>query len=242
MTITNKTVLITGASRGIGRALVTEALRRDARRVYAGVRGAFEHADPRVTPITLDVTNAAQIERAAGQIETLDVLVNNAGISVQDDLSSSDAIARHLAVNVMGAFHVTRALLPLLKRSRGAIVNNLSLVSLAPLPILSAYSISKAAASSMTQAFRGLLAADGVAVHGVFLGPVDTDMARGLEVPKASPESVAIGIFDGLAKGEEDIFPDPMSQAIAEGWRTGVAKAFERQYAGFVPPSATVLQ
>ena len=87
----------------------------------------------------------------------------------------------------------------------------------------------------MTQALRALLAREGVTVHGVLLGPVDTDMTRGLEIPKATPESVAQGIFDGLEKKEEDIFPDSMSQSIAEGWRTGVAKAFERQYAGFVP-------
>jgi hypothetical protein len=63
-------------------------------------------------------------------------------------------------------------------------------------------------------------------------------MNRGFDIPKASPESAASGIFDGLANGEEDIFPDPASQSIAESWRTGVAKAFERQYAGFLPPSA----
>ena len=78
---------------------------------------------------------------------------------------------------------------------------------------------------------EGTLAGQGVTVHGVFLGPVDTDMTRGFEIPKASPESVAAGIFDGLENREEDIFPDPASQSIAEGWRTGVAKAFERQYA-----------
>jgi hypothetical protein len=77
-------------------------------------------------------------------------------------------------------------------------------------------------------------------VHGVFLGPTDTDMTRGFAIPKASPEAVARSIFDGLANEEEDIFPDPASQSIAEGWRTGVAKAFERQYAGFVPESAAV--
>ncbi len=108
-------------------------------------------------------------------------------------------------------------------------------MALAPLPAVPAYSISKAAAFNMTQSLRALLAGQGVTVHGVFLGPVDTDMTRGFEIPKASPESVAAGIFDGLEKGEEDIFPDPASQSIAEGWRTGAAKAFERQYAGFVP-------
>ena len=188
-----------------------------------------------MTPLTLDVTNASQIRRAADEVGTLDILINNAGIAINDDLSNSDAIEQHLAVNFLGPFNVTRAFLPLLRRSKGAIVNNLSLLALAPLPVQPAYSISKAAAFSMTQSLRALLAGQGVTVHAVLLGPIDTDMTRGLEVPKASPESAAQGIFDGLEKGEEDIFPDPWSQSMAKGWRTGVPKALERQLAGMVP-------
>jgi NAD(P)-dependent dehydrogenase (short-subunit alcohol dehydrogenase family) len=241
MTIEDKVVLVTGANRGIGQALVEEALKRGARRVYAGTRQPLAHLDALVTPVTLDVTNAAQIQRAADEIDTLDVLINNAGIALYDDLSNSAAIEQSLAVNLFGPFNMTRTFLPLLRRSKGAIVNNLSLMALAPLPLTPAYAISKAAAFNMTQSLRALLAGQGVTVHGVFLGPVDTDMTRGFEIPKASPESVAAGIFDGLENGEEDIFPDPASQSIAEGWRTGVAKAFERQYAGFVPESAAAL-
>jgi len=240
MNVQNKTVLITGASRGIGRALVDEALRRGAKRVYAGTRGALSVADARVTPVTLDVTNAAQIEQAAVEVNTLDVLINNAGIALYDDLSDFDVIEQHLAVNLFGSLKMSRVFLPKLKRSKGAIVNNLSLMALAPLPLTPAYAISKAAAFNMTQSLRALLAGQGVTVHGVFLGPTDTDMTRGFEIPKASPEAVAQGIFDGLENQEEDIFPDPASQSIAEGWRTGVAKAFERQYAGFVPANVAV--
>lgn len=241
MTIKDRAVMVTGANRGIGKALVKEALRRGAKRVYAGTRGALTVADVRVTPLALDVTNAAQIQQAANQVDALDVLINNAGIALYDDLSNSGAIEQSLAVNFFGPFNVTRAFLPLLRRSKGAIVNNLSLMALAPLPLTPSYAISKAAAFNMTQSLRALLAGQGVAVHGVFLGPVDTDMTRGFEIPKASPGSVAAGIFDGLENGEEDIFPDPASQSIAEGWRNGVAKAFERQYAGFVPESAAAL-
>lgn len=237
MNIEQKTVLITGANRGIGRALVDEALRRGARKVYAGTRVALQSADPRVTPLTLDVTSASQIQRAAEQVDSLDVLINNAGVAIYDDLTNLDVIGQHLAVNLFGPLNVTRAFLPLLKRSRGAIVNNLSLVSLGALPVIPAYSLSKAAAFNMTQSLRALLARHGVTVHAVILGPIDTDMNRGFEIPKASPESAAMGIFDGLEKGEEDIFPDPASQSVAEGWRTGVAKALERQFAAFVPQS-----
>jgi NAD(P)-dependent dehydrogenase (short-subunit alcohol dehydrogenase family) len=241
MNIAQKTVLITGSNRGIGQALVNEALRRGAKRVYAGTRGGLTIADKRVAPLIV-VTSVEQIQRAFDEVDTLDVLINNAGIALYDDLSNSGAIEQSLAVNLFGPFNVTRTFLPLLRRSKGAIVNNLSLMALAPLPLTPAYAISKAAAFNMTQSLRALLAGQGVTVHGVFLGPVDTDMTQGFEIPKASPESVAAGIFDGLENGEEDIFPDPASQSIAEAWRSGVAKAFERQYAGFVPQTTTVLQ
>ena len=141
-------------------------------------------------------------------------------------------------MNLLGPLKMTYAVLPLLKRSKGAIVNNLSMVALASLPIIPAYSISKAAAFSMTQSLRALLAGHGVSVHSVITGPIDTDMNRGFNIPKASPESAAVGIFDGLERGEEDIFPDPASQSIAEAWRNGAVKALERQFAGSVSQSA----
>src|SRR5712692_8012479 len=238
MNIAKKTVLITGANRGIGRALVTEALRRGAKRVYAGTRGALQNADERVTPLALDVTSVSQIQRAVDEVDTLDVLINNAGVAIYDDLSNLEVIEQHLAVNFLGVFKVTQAFLPQLKRSKGAIVNNLSLAGLAALPVIPSYSISKAAAFNMTQSLRALLAGQGVTVHAVVLGPVDTDMNRGFNIPKASPESAAQLIFDGLEKGEDEIFPDPASLSIAEGWRTGAVKALEHQFAAFVPESA----
>jgi short-subunit dehydrogenase len=129
---------------------------------------------------------------------------------------------------------VTQAFLPLLTRSRGAIVNNTSMMAFAPLPLTPAYAISKAAVFNLTQSLRALLAGRGVAVHAVLTGPTDTDMTRGFEIPKASPESVAEAIFDGIESDEEDIFPDPMSHSLADNWRGGDAKALERQYAPLV--------
>jgi NAD(P)-dependent dehydrogenase (short-subunit alcohol dehydrogenase family) len=143
MSLENRTVLITGANRGIGRALVEEALKRGAKRVYAGTRSPFQHPDKRVTPLTLDVTNAEQIQRAVSEVDALDILINNAGIATYDDLNKPEVIKQHLAVNLFGPLKVTRAFLPLLKRSKGAVVNNLSTSALAPLPIIPGYSISK---------------------------------------------------------------------------------------------------
>jgi NAD(P)-dependent dehydrogenase (short-subunit alcohol dehydrogenase family) len=234
MTVADKTVLVTGANRGIGRALVAEALSRGAERVYAGTRQPFAHPDRRVTPVTVDVTSAAQIQAAADQVESLDVLINNAGVFLYDDLSDRAMLEQHLAVNLFGTYALTRAFLPLLSRSRGIIVNNVSLMALAPFPLTPAYSISKAAALSLTQSLRALLGGQGIRVHAVLTGPTDTDMTRSLDIPKASADSVARAILDAVEEGEEDIFPDPMSRSLAESWRDGAAKALERQNAAIV--------
>jgi NAD(P)-dependent dehydrogenase (short-subunit alcohol dehydrogenase family) len=177
------------------------------------------------------VTSAAQIQEAAETVSPLDILINNAGIALYDDLSDRAALERHLAVNLFGTLSVTQAFLPHLTRSCGAIVNNLSTNSLAAFPLIPAYSISKAAAFSLTQSLRALLAGRGVQVHAVLTGTVDTDMTRSVDIPKASPQSVARAIFDAIEKEEEDIFPDPVSQTLAESWHSGPVKALERQLA-----------
>jgi NAD(P)-dependent dehydrogenase (short-subunit alcohol dehydrogenase family) len=237
LAVDGKVVLITGANRGIGRALVDEALVRGAARVYAASRRPFEHGDDRVSPLALDVTDAASVERAAASVDALDVLVNNAGVSVGDDLSDSASLDHHLSVNVYGLHAVTQAFLPLLKASRGGIVNIVSLSAVAAVPIMPSYAASKAAALSLSQSQRALLAADGVGVHVVLPGPVDTDMTAGLELPKATPAAVAAEIFGGAERGEEEIFPDPASAEIADAWRQSVVKVLEGQFAQFVQPA-----
>lgn len=234
MNITNKTILITGANRGIGQALVTEALNRGVKRIYAGTRVPLKHTDARVIPLTLDITDPEQIRQAVQEIISLDMLINNAGIASFDNLSDREMITKHLDVNLFGTYDLTQAFLPLLITSGGAIVNILSIVSLAPLPPIASYSISKAALFSMTQSLRAYMAGKGVNVHAVLTGPVDTDMNRGFDIPKASPGSAAAAIFDGVKRGEEEIFPEPMSASMAEGWRNGSIKAMERQNAAFV--------
>jgi NAD(P)-dependent dehydrogenase (short-subunit alcohol dehydrogenase family) len=153
-------------------------------------RGALAYPDERVTPLTLDVTNAAEIQAAVERVESLDLLINNAGVALLDDLSDRTALDQHLAVNLFGTYGVTQAFLPLLTRSRGAIVNVVSLAAWAAVPITPAYSISKAAASSLTQSLRARLAGRGVSVHAVLSGPVDTNMIRDWSIPKSSPDSV----------------------------------------------------
>jgi short-subunit dehydrogenase len=192
------------------------------------------HLDGRVTSLTLDVTNAAQIQGAVERVESLDVLINNAGLALYDDLSDPAVLEQHLAINLFGPLGVTRAFLPSLTETEGTIVNVLSIAAFAALPVIPAYSISKAAAFSLSQSLRALLAGRGVSVHAVLSGPVDTDMSRDLDIPKASPESVARAILDGVEHGDEEIFPDAMSETIAESWRTRAGKALERENAALV--------
>lgn len=233
-TFAGKTVLVTGANRGLGQALVEEALSRGAKRVYAGTRQPFSHPDERVVPVLLDVTEETQIQTAVGQVESLDVLINNAGVAIYDDLSDRGVLEQHLAVNLFGPWSLTRAFLPLLTRANGAVVNVLSTAAAAALPIIPSYSISKAASWSLSQSLRALLAPRGVSVHAVLAGPINTEMSRGFPVPKASTESVARAIFDAVQAGEDDVFPDPISATLAESWHTGAVKAMERQNAALV--------
>jgi NAD(P)-dependent dehydrogenase (short-subunit alcohol dehydrogenase family) len=234
MLIADRAILVTGAGRGLGRALVEEALRRGAKRVYAATRQPFTHPDDRVTPVIMDVTDPMQIQAAAERVESLDILINNAGVSLPDELSDRVALERHLAVNLFGTWGVTEAFLPSLTQSSGRIINVVSLGAFAAVPVLPAYSASKAAAFSLTQSLRALLAGRGVKVHAVIPGPIDTDMVRDLPIPKAPPESVARGIFDGVENGDEEIFPDPVSETMATSWRTGAAKELERQNAALI--------
>lgn len=238
MTLSGRSVLVTGANRGIGEALVEEALRRGARRVYAGTRRPMAHGDARVTPLALDITDRSQIQHADEVVESLDVLINNAGIAQYDDLSDRAALEAHLAVNLFGLYDVTQAFLPALTRSHGAVVNVLSIASLAALPVIPSYSVSKAAAFSLTQNLRPLLASRGVSVYGVLVGPTDTDMSRGLEVPKVTAQYAAAAILDGVQEGAEEIFPHPMLEAAAQGWHAGEIKSLERQFASLVEPAA----
>jgi NAD(P)-dependent dehydrogenase (short-subunit alcohol dehydrogenase family) len=236
-TIANSSVLVTGANRGLGRALLEEALRRGAKRVYAGTRQPYTHPDHRVRPLTLDITDPAQIHAAIERVDSLDVLVNNAGVAIFDELDDRSVLEQHLAVNLFGTWGMTEAFLPMLTSTGGAIVNVMSVAALATLPIVPSYSVSKAAEFMLTQSVRAFSAPYGVKVHAVLAGPMDTEMSREFQVPKASPVSVAGAIYDGVQAGDEEIFPDPMSATLAESWRGGAVKELERQMRMLVAPS-----
>jgi NAD(P)-dependent dehydrogenase (short-subunit alcohol dehydrogenase family) len=242
MTMKNAVVLVTGANRGLGRALVEAALAAGARSVYAGARNPDQLAalvarhPERVVPLALDITNESSLTAAASRVADVTMLFNNAGVvSSQGVLTSSSArIMQDFATNVFGTLAATKAFLPALQRAGAAggasVVNVLSVVSLASMPALGGYSASKAAAASLTEALRTDLAKANIRVHGVFAGAMDTDMTRDMQMPKARPEDVARAILDGVERGLDDIFPDPMSQGAFATWRSD-PKELARQLA-----------
>ncbi|MEJ7597930.1 MAG: SDR family NAD(P)-dependent oxidoreductase [Kofleriaceae bacterium] len=179
MQLSQTTVLVTGSNRGLGRALVQAFLAAGARRVYAGARDPVQLASiasDRLIPIALDITNQRSLATAAERIPELDILVNNAGVLASYNVlvSTPAQIAEDFAINFYGTLAATRAFLPALERTSttrpAALVNILSVVSLASMPSLGGYSAAKAAAYSATQALRGELAAKQISVHAVFPG------------------------------------------------------------------------
>lgn len=235
-TLDGRTVLVTGANRGLGRALLEEALHRGAALVYAAARTPCEHIDDRVVPLVLDLRDPDSLAAVAEAVPTLDVLVNNAGVaSMGEDLTDVPLLLDHLQVNLLGPMALTNLLVPALGKARGRVVNVGSIAALANLPVMPSYSISKAAAVSLTQSQRSLLASHGIRVHLVLAGPIDTDMSRELAIPKADPRTVAAAILDGTLRGDEEIFPDPLSAPLAAGWDAGLIKTLERANAALLP-------
>lgn len=220
MNIAACTAFVTGANRGLGAAFVEALLAAGAARIHAAARQPFTHPDPRVVPLLLDMADEAAIAAAAARADDVSLLINNAGALEGGDVfaAGADALQRQLLVNAVAPLRLALALAPALVRNRGAIVNILSVVAWAPMPGLAGYSASKAAAASLTGSLRASLAGDGVAVHAVFPGPVDTAMAAGIDLPKASPADVARTVLAGVAAGDAEIFPDDFAQGVAAGW------------------------
>lgn len=221
--VKGKTVLVTGANRGIGKAYVEALVKRGASKVYAGVRDASTFSDMTamqkdiVEPVLLDVTRTDHIQSFSQKVTILDLLINNAGIIDSCFNSSENAvnIARsEMETNFFGPLNLTLALLPALRKSKGAIVNVSSIAGISNFPSIGPYSVTKAALHSFTQGLRTELLQDGILVTGVYPGPIETRMTKDFEMPKAPTSQVAERTFDGLSKGETDIFPDSFSEQM----------------------------
>jgi NAD(P)-dependent dehydrogenase (short-subunit alcohol dehydrogenase family) len=236
--------LVTGANRGIGRALTEALLARGVRKVYATARNPEALRalrDERLVSLRLDVTDADQIRAAAEAASDVELLFNNAGVALATGIADStvlDQARREMEVNYFGPLQLLQRLAPSLARNGGgAVVNIGSAAGLTNLPFLPTYSASKAALHSLTQAARVLLGTQGTSVFGVYAGPVDTDMSRELAFPKTSPRDVAFAILDGIEAGQEDIFPDRFAVDFGRQFQSS-PKASERQIAAMASGSA----
>jgi len=236
--IKDAVAVVTGANRGIGLAFVKELLDRGARKVYAAGRDAkaldaivaLDRA--RVVPLQLDLLDRTQIREAAAKAGAIDLLINNAGVAALGSIlsGSPEQVERDMQTNYFGTLNVIRAFAPQIEKAGGgAVVNLLSVVSLANMPALGGYSASKAASWSMTQAVRAELAKKNIRVHAVFPGPVDTDMAKDINLPKTSPKDIARAVLDGVESGQDDIAPDSMSRDVHGAWLKD-PKGVERQF------------
>jgi NAD(P)-dependent dehydrogenase (short-subunit alcohol dehydrogenase family) len=238
MNIEQSVALVTGANRGIGRALVEALLAANVGKVYAAARSVDKLAafagDRRVVGVPLDVTDDRSVAALVKRSSDVTLLINNAGVldfgSVLE--APQQAFERNFGTNFYGVLTMSRAFAPVIEgNGGGTIVNILTLVALASMPSLGVYNASKAAAWSLTQSLRAGLAGRKIAVYGVFPGAVDTDMLAGVEIPKTSPQDVAKAVVGGLSQSAKDIFPDPMSASLYEAWKKD-HKAVERQFAG----------
>ena len=219
-----KTALITGANRGIGRAFVEVLASLGVNTIYACARNITDLAEltennPEVIkPIMLDVSNEEHVKLLVSKIDSLDILINNAGIINPSLCSSQDliSIARHeMDVNYFAPLQITQTLLPLLKKSNeAAIINISSIAAISSFPGIVSYSSTKAAIHSYTQGLRAELTGDNIRVIGVYPGPVDTRMTEGWDVEKASPEQIATKTLNLLNTNLNSIFPDSFSEKM----------------------------
>lgn len=228
MKIQDSVALVTGANRGIGRALVQELLACGAKRIYATARDPLtledllDTGEGRVKAVQLDITDRHQVARLASDLRDVNLLINNAGV-----LSGVGVLQGHLEhlvqdmdTNYLGTLNMVRHFAGVIENNGGgAVVNLLTLLALASMPGFGAYSASKAAAWSMTQSIRAELKPKNIEVYGVYPGAVDTDMIKDVQMPKTSPVDVAKAILAGIEEGTEDIFPDPMSKQLYDQWK-----------------------
>lgn len=240
--IQDSIALVTGANRGIGRSIVEALLARGAAKVYAGARNpdslaelVAAHGD-RIVPVTLDVTDPAQVSAAATTAADATLIINNAGVIVSWDLFGDDieGARQEFEVNYWGTLQMIRAFVPSLKtHGGGTFVNLSSIAGLTNFPALPTYSDSKAAVHSLTVGARLLLSQANINFVGVYPGPVDTDMAKDIDMPKATSADVATKILDGVESGADEVFPDAMAEGYAGPYEAG-HKTLERGVAAML--------
>ncbi len=226
MKIQGSVVLVTGANRGLGLEFAKQALALGAAKVYAAARDPSQVTLPGVVPVKLDVTSVADVAALAVQCPDVTLLVNNAGIGRTGGVTGGDAttlLREQMETNVYGVLHTSHAFAPVLARNGGgAILNILSVLSWVNTPLLGAYGVTKAAAWALTNSLRIELKGQGTQVTGFHCGFIDTDMIRGFDVPKATPEDVVAQSYAALEAGELEVRADEAARQVKAGLSQGV--------------------
>lgn len=221
MKIDNAVVLVTGANRGIGLAFVRELRARGASKIYAGARDLATVTQPGVQALRLDVNRPEDVAAAAALASDATLIINNAGIAQTGGFLAADSeeVARRIfETNFFAMLRVSKAFAPILKvNGGGALLNVLSIASWVNGGELAAYSASKSAAWSLTNALRNELAAQKTQVLGLHMAYVDTDLTRGFDVPKSSPEQIVKRALDGLESGVDEVLADELTLRVKLG-------------------------
>jgi len=221
MKIENAVVLVTGANRGIGQAFARELLARDASKVYAGARDPATITQSGVQALRLDINRPEEVAAAAALASDVTLIINNAGIAEPGGFLAADSeevTRRIFETNFFAMLRVSKAFAPILKANGGgALLNVLSIASWVNGGGLAAYSASKSAAWSLTNALRHELAVQKTQVLGLHMAYVDTDLTRGLDAPKSSPEEIVKRALDGLESGVDEVLADELTLQVKLG-------------------------
>ncbi|GAA3785221.1 SDR family oxidoreductase [Streptomyces chiangmaiensis] len=222
-------VLVTGGNRGIGKALVEELYARGAGKVYATARDPRTVTHPDAVPLALEVTDPASVAAAAEQARDVTVLINNAGASSRASYLDSplDDVRRDLEINFYGPLLVTRAFVPVIESNGGGHILNVH-SALSWLADGTPYSASKAALWSQTNSLRLHLRPRGIAVTGLHVAYVDTDMTSGLDAPKSSPRDVAMAALDGIEAGAHEVLVDDVTRRVKSGLAGDLESMYEQ--------------
>lgn len=242
MKLKGSVALVTGANRGLGKAVTQALVDAGAARVYAAARDPSRVDVPGTIPVQLDVTSPEQVHEAAVLCGDVTILVNNAGILetvLLTEAGSADSLRRQIEVNALGSLTMAQAFAPVIERNRGGmIVNILSVVSWFTPPLSPLYAASKQAALAITDGLRFALADRGIRVSGVYAGFIDTDMTAALSMPKTSAQSIANAILKGIADDENHILADARAKKVWEVMRTDPYGFVERAWKAAGKPSS----
>ncbi|MGA7781903.1 MAG: SDR family oxidoreductase [Paraburkholderia sp.] len=226
MKVEGSVVFVTGANRGLGLQFAKEALSRGAKKVYGAARDPSTVTLAGVIPVKLDVTHAADLAAAAKQCTDVTLLINNAGIARVGSVTQPEAgavLREQIETNVFGMLGVSQAFAGILgSNGGGAMLNLLSILSWVNTPAIACYGVSKAAAWALTNGLRHELRAQGTQVVGFHAGFIDTDLTRGIDVPKATPADVVSQAFDAVEAGEEEVMVDEPTRQVKQGLSHGV--------------------